>query len=108
MLQSLFYFVGWAIRRTFGRELRMEPEIYQRDVKGKSDEEVLIAAGQRLFSNETPYLQMAAQVRSTQSLVAALKKASEDSGAVSARLFWLTLALVGALSSRRSRPGGHI
>jgi len=74
----------------------MEPGIYERDVKGKSDEEVLIAAGQRLFSNETPYLQMAAQVRATQSLVAALKKASEDSGAVSARLFWLTLALVGA------------
>lgn len=79
---------------------------YEERVKGKSSEEILQTAGGTaaggVFPNpEGEYFRMAAQVRSTQELIDALKKASASNDALARRvlglnraLVWLTFALV--------------
>lgn len=79
---------------------------YEDGVKGKSSEELLQTAGGTASGGvvqgpEGEYYRLAAQVRSTQELVEALKTASASSDVLSRRVFrlncvlvWLTLALV--------------
>jgi len=76
------------------------------EVQGKSAEEILRTAGGTAAGGPVDgvvgeYYRLAAQVRSTQELIEALKKASASSDALSTRVFrlncvlvWLTLALV--------------
>ncbi len=52
---------------------------YEDHVRGRTAEEVL-AQYHTADSNLSPYLQIAAQIRSNQELIQALKTASEDSG----------------------------
>jgi len=80
---------------------------YEERVKGKSSEELLQTAGGTASGGvvqgpEGEYYRLAAQVRSTQELIEALKNASASSAVLSERVFrlnrvlvWLTLALVG-------------
>lgn len=79
---------------------------YDEHVHGKSAEEILQTAGGTAATGPVDgvageYYRLAAQVRSTQELIAALKNASASSDALSKRvlslnrvLVWLTLALV--------------
>jgi hypothetical protein len=68
---------------------------YELHVQGKTAEEIL-ADLHSPDSNIAPYLQTAAQVRSNQELIKALKLASDDSTNVAKNIVRLTWALVGA------------
>lgn len=71
---------------------------YESSVKGRTAEQIL-ANDQAWTTNHvvSSYLQIAAQVRSNEELIAELKHASADSGRMSQRLVCLTgvLAIVG-------------
>lgn len=69
--------------------------VYETFVQGKTAEEIL-AHGNTADSNQSPYLQVAAQIRSNQELIEALKMASKDSDDTGRKSVWLTVALVGA------------
>lgn len=71
----------------------MAQTTYESFVKGKSAEQIL-EEGLTANSNLAAYLQVAAQVRSNQELIAELKKASTDSGRIANKVMWLTVALV--------------
>jgi hypothetical protein len=66
---------------------------YQSCVKGKSAEEIL-EQHRTSDSHLSEYLQTAAQIRSNQELIAALAKASNDSGKAAGKIALLTWALV--------------
>jgi hypothetical protein len=66
---------------------------YDAYVQGKSAEEIL-AEFHTADSNLSPYLQVAAQIRSNQDLTAALMQASEDSGKIGKKVVLLTVALI--------------
>jgi hypothetical protein len=68
---------------------------YDSFVKGKTAEDIL-ALPNTADANQSPYLQVAAQIRSNQELVQALKTASEDSGKTANKIVYLTWALVSA------------
>jgi hypothetical protein len=55
--------------------------------------EEILAAANLGTSDTAGYLNVAAQVRSNEELIAALSKASTDSANVACRIFWLTLVL---------------
>lgn len=65
-------------------------------VRGKTAEGVLAHDLTGESNARGEYLRVAAQVRSNQELVESLKQASQDSGLVSRRIVYLTLALVAA------------
>ena len=71
------------------------PDPYTTYVWKKSSEEIL-SQYSTADSNLAPYLQVSAQIRSNQELIAALKQASVDSGKAAVRIVVLTVALVGA------------
>ena len=70
-------------------------DLYEKHVRGKTAEEIL-AQGDTVNSNQSPYLQVAAHIRSNQDLIEALKTASNDSTNTARRIVRLTRALVGA------------
>ena len=61
---------------------------YKKFVEGKSDEEILACGGGD--ANEDPYLRVAAQVRSSQTLVGELRQAAASSSKMSERVLLLT------------------
>jgi len=63
-------------------------------VKGKNAEEILASADADYPGPVGEYLRVAAQVRSTQELVASLTTASTDSGKLGTKLLFLTGALI--------------
>lgn len=72
---------------------------YEERIKGKSSEEILQSAGGAaaagvLQDPEGAYYRTAAQVRSTQEFIEALKKASASNDALSKRVYWLNVVLV--------------
>ena len=67
--------------------------IYETHIQGKTAEDIL-AHGDAADSNQSPYLQAAAQIRSNQELINALTKASQDSTNIGRRIVWLTCVLV--------------
>jgi hypothetical protein len=79
---------------------------YEDHVRGRTAEEVL-AQYHTADSNLSPYLQIAAQIRSNQELIQALKTASEDSGKTARKIVHLTWALVGAAILQAIATGWH-
>ena len=77
---------------------------YEDHVRNKTAEQIL-AQYSAADSNQSPYLQVAAQIRSNQELIAALTKASADSGTTALKIVWLTRALVGAAILQAVAPG---
>jgi len=71
---------------------------YEERVKDRSAEQILQTAGGgtsgAVVGADGEYLRVAAQVRSTQELIDALKRASSANDIFSTRVFWLTIALV--------------
>ena len=68
-------------------------DYYETYVKGKTAEQILARPETRSTVYQS-YLQVAAQVRSNQELIAELKKASHDSDKTGRKIMWLTFALV--------------
>lgn len=66
--------------------------LYETHVKGKTAEEIL-ESGLTADSNQSSYLQVAAQIRSHQELIDALRNASKDSNKAAQKIVWLTVAL---------------
>lgn len=69
-------------------------ENYKKYVEGKSDEEILACGGD--YANEDPYLRIAAQVRSSQTLIGEPRQAAANSSKMSQRVFLLTKVLAAA------------
>jgi hypothetical protein len=81
---------------------------YEVYVQGKTAEEIL-AYSHTADSNLSPYLQVAAQIRSNQDLVRALKEASEDSSKIGRRIVSLTVALIlAAILQAAANSWGHL
>lgn len=70
---------------------------YEERVKGQSAEQILQAAGGgssgAVTGPDGDFLRVAAQVHSTQELIAELQKASTSNTVVSTRVLWLTVVI---------------
>lgn len=71
----------------------MTGSLYNNYVKGKSAEEILAQADGGYPGSVGDYLTVAAQVRSNEDLISALKKASSDSDRTARKIVCLTVVL---------------